>query len=343
MTVIIDYNNDEAASSSVSPRSPRPDSAGRSGEEGGQPQAPLARPPFPPTISPSKRPIKRPTALLAALSSAPWQRRPRRRAAGAEDVRGRPSRPLLFPRCPSREVPPRSPEGEAAAGEGCCSKCKKRVQFADSLGLSLASVKHFSDAEEPQVPPAALSRLQSPPGEERHPPPPPPPPPGPEPPPPALRLLPDFPDGGEPSAERLRRQRVCLERLGRPPAPNDVRGTVRVLGCPGPKEVTVRYTFNEWLSFLDVPAAPLPPVPAPVPAPAGDPPAERYGFSLCVPPSLREGSALHFAIRYRSPQGEYWDNNGGRNYTLRCSGAPGAGPAPPPAASFPQPPAAPRY
>ncbi|XP_059671649.1 protein phosphatase 1 regulatory subunit 3G [Gavia stellata] len=203
-------------------------------------------------------------------------------------------------------------EEEAAAGEGCCSKCKKRVQFADSLGLSLASVKHFSDAEEPQVPPAALSRLQSPPAEER------------DPPPPALRLLPDFADGGEPSAERLRRQRVCLERLGRPPAAPDVRGTVQVLGCPGPKEVTVRYTFNEWLSFLDVPAAPLPPAPAA----AGDAPAERYAFALCVPPSLREGSALHFAIRYRSPQGEYWDNNGGRNYTLRCCGSP----APPPAA-----------
>ncbi|XP_032912605.1 protein phosphatase 1 regulatory subunit 3G [Catharus ustulatus] len=199
-------------------------------------------------------------------------------------------------------------EGEAAAGEDCCGKCKKRVQFADSLGLSLASVKHFSDAEEPQVPPAALSHLQSPPGEERDPP-----PPGAEPPPPALLLVPDFPDGGEPGAERLRRQRVCLERLGRPAAPTDVRGTVQVLGGPGPKEVTVRYTFNEWLSFVDVPAAPLPP----------EPPAERYGFTLCVPPSLREGSALHFAIRYRSPQGEFWDNNGGRNYTLRCCGCPG--------------------
>ncbi|XP_014131291.1 protein phosphatase 1 regulatory subunit 3G [Melozone crissalis] len=215
-------------------------------------------------------------------------------------------------------------EGEAAAGEDCCGKCKKRVQFADSLGLSLASVKHFSDAEEPQVPPAALSHLQSPPGEERDPP-----PPGADPPPPALLLVPDFPDGGEPSAERLRRQRVCLERLGRPAAPTDVRGTVRVLGGPGPREVTVRYTFNEWLSFVDVPAAPLPP----------EPPAERYGFTLCVPPSLREGSALHFAIRYRSPQGEFWDNNGGRNYTLRCCGCPGGGPA----AAAPPGPAAPRY
>ncbi|KAJ7395042.1 protein phosphatase 1 regulatory subunit 3G [Pitangus sulphuratus] len=217
-------------------------------------------------------------------------------------------------------------EGEAAAGEDCCGKCKKRVQFADSLGLSLASVKHFSDAEEPQVPPAALSHLQSPPGEERDPP-----PPGGDPAPPALLLVPDFPDVGEPTAERLRRQRVCLERLGRPAAPTDVRGTVQVLGGPGLKEVTVRYTFNEWLSFVDVPAAPLPP----------DPPAERYGFTLCVPPSLREGSALHFAIRYRSAQGEFWDNNGGRNYTLRCCGCPGGGPAPPAAA--PPPPAAPRY
>uniref|UniRef100_A0A8C4TTQ8 Protein phosphatase 1 regulatory subunit 3G n=1 Tax=Falco tinnunculus TaxID=100819 RepID=A0A8C4TTQ8_FALTI len=215
----------------------------------------------------------------------------------------------------------------SAPTRGASPSCKKRVQFADSLGLSLASVKHFSDAEEPQVPPAALCRLQSPPAEERDPP-----PPGADPPPPALRLVPDFPDGGEPSAERLRRQRVCLERLGRPAAPTDVRGTVRALGCPGPREVTVRYTFNEWLSFVDVPAAPLPP----------DPPAERYSFTLCVPPSLREGSALHFAIRYRSPQGEFWDNNGGRNYTLRCCGCPGAGAAPPPAGS-PAPPAAPRY
>ncbi|KAM6444435.1 protein phosphatase 1 regulatory subunit 3G [Rhynochetos jubatus] len=207
-------------------------------------------------------------------------------------------------------------EEEEAAGEECCGKCKKRVQFADSLGLSLASVKHFSEAEEPQVPPAALSRLQSPAAGERDP------PPGRDPPPPALRLVPDFPDGGEPSAERLRRQRVCLERLGRPPAPTDVRGTVRVLGCAGPAEVTVRYTFNEWLSFVDVPAVPLPPAPAT----AGDPPAERYGFTLCVPPGLREGSALHFAIRCRGPQGEHWDNNGGRNYTLRCCGCPGAAP-----------------
>uniref|UniRef100_A0A8C3QYD9 Protein phosphatase 1 regulatory subunit 3G n=2 Tax=Timaliidae TaxID=9173 RepID=A0A8C3QYD9_9PASS len=262
----------------------------------------------------SSKPVKL-AALLAARCSATCGAA--RRGCFRVARPGR-SRPRPRPPQPRGEAP--GPAGGRAPSPG---PCKKRVQFADSLGLSLASVKHFSDAEEPQVPPAALSHLQSPPGEERDPP-----PPGAEPPPPALLLVPDFPDGGEPGAERLRRQRVCLERLGRAAAPTDVRGTVQVLGGPGPKEVTVRYTFNEWLSFVDVPAAPLPP----------EPPAERYGFTLCVPPSLREGSALHFAIRYRSPQGEFWDNNGGRNYTLRCCGCPGAGPA-----AAPPGPAAPRY
>ncbi|XP_068090718.1 protein phosphatase 1 regulatory subunit 3G [Hyperolius riggenbachi] len=43
----------------------------------------------------------------------------------------------------------------------CCCKLKKRVQFADSLGLTLTSVKHFLPSDEPQVPPAVLARLQS--------------------------------------------------------------------------------------------------------------------------------------------------------------------------------------
>ncbi|XP_034982291.2 LOW QUALITY PROTEIN: protein phosphatase 1 regulatory subunit 3G [Zootoca vivipara] len=206
---------------------------------------------------------------------------------------------------------------------GCCTKCKKRVQFADSLGLCLASVKHFSAAEEPQVPPAVLSRLQSFPMRQKDfeefsaalaglgacaa---------------PALRplqlpqglqLAPPPPDG----PGRFQCQRVCLEEAtgtALAGAPTDVRGVVKVLSCPGPKEVTVRYTFNEWLSFLDTPAAPLPPPPGDPPEPCS--PVERYHFTLCLPPGLQEGTAVHFAICYRSQQGEYWDNNGGANYTL---------------------------
>lgn len=225
--------------------------------------------------------------------------------------------------------------------DGCCAKCKKRVQFADALGLSLASIKHFSEAEEPRVPPAVLSRLRSFPMSA-------------EDlqqlpgllaaasaplaaPPPRLRPLFELP-GPSAAAERLRRQRVCLERVHcSAPGGAEVTGSGRVLGCPGPRAVAVRYTFTDWRSFLDVPAE-LQPEPVELQrqeTPSGEPrpegaeeeqSAERFHFSLCLPPGLqpKEGEdisapdiAVHFAVCYRCAQGEYWDNNAGANYTLR--------------------------
>lgn len=223
---------------------------------------------------------------------------------------------------------------------GCCAKCKKRVQFADTLGLTLASVKHFSEAEEPQVPPAVLSRLRSFPmrAEDLE----------------QLGGLLAAPLSAQPSrlrplfqlpgpsaaAERLQRQRVCLERVQCSTASGaEVKGSGRVLSCPGPRAVTVRYTFTEWRSFLDVPAElqPEPLEPQPPEAQSGasepgsgdakkEPGAECFHFSLCLPPGLQpegeeqadaRGVAVHFAVCYRCAQGEYWDNNGGANYTLR--------------------------
>ncbi|XP_008829881.1 protein phosphatase 1 regulatory subunit 3G [Nannospalax galili] len=234
-------------------------------------------------------------------------------------------------------------EGGKPAGE-CCAKCKKRVQFADSLGLSLASVKHFSEAEEPQVPPAVLSRLRSFPMRAEDleqlggllaaakvpaplwvPP---------------VRLRPLFQlPGPRAASERLRRQRVCLEhvRCSQPPG-SQVTGSGRVLSCPGFRAVAVRYTFTEWRTFLDVPAE-LQPEPSELQPSvlsgnsgpgSGDaeeePGTERFHFSLCLPPGLqpKEGEdadawhvAINFAVCYRCELGEYWDNNNGANYTLR--------------------------
>ncbi|XP_032318326.1 protein phosphatase 1 regulatory subunit 3G [Camelus ferus] len=226
-------------------------------------------------------------------------------------------------------------EGAPHSPGDCCAKCKKRVQFADALGLSLASVKHFSEAEEPQVPPAVLSRLRSFPASaedlEQLP--------GllaaaaaPLPAPPSrLRPLFELP-GPSAAAERLRRQRVCLERVQcSAPWGGEVTGSGRVLGCPGPRAVAVRYTFTEWRSFLDVPAelCPEPGAPSGDPGPGStqeEPGAERFYFALCLPPGLQPqegenadapGVAVHFAVCYRCAQGEYWDNNAGANYTLR--------------------------
>lgn len=225
----------------------------------------------------------------------------------------------------------RGPVEDALLSPGDC--CKKRVQFADSLGLSLASVKHFSEAEEPQVPPAVLSRLRSFPmraedleqlgdllAVAKSPS---------SLPAPSPRLRPLFQlPGHSVAAERLRQQRVCLERVQcSAPSGTEVTGSGRVLGCPGPRAVTVRYTFTEWRTFLDMPAE-LQPTEArsgasePGSADAEEEPgAERFHFSLYLPPGLQpkegEDVSVHFAVCYRCEQGEYWDNNAGANYTLR--------------------------
>ncbi|XP_026984076.1 protein phosphatase 1 regulatory subunit 3G [Sagmatias obliquidens] len=287
--------------------------------------------------------------------TAPWEQEEllesrRRRRCGARSF-PLPADPILqAAKFLQRQRPPALGPGaeggerveDAPHSPGCCAKCQKRVQFADALGLSLASVKHFSVAEEPQVPPAVLSRLRSLPARaenleqlpgllaaaaaaaaplrEQ---------------PPRLQPLFELP-GPSAADERLRRQRVCLERVQcSAPWGAEVTGSGRVLGCPGPRVVAVRYTFTEWRSFLDVPAElrPEPGKPPPPEAPSWgpgeaeeEPSAERFHFALCLPPGLqlKEGEdadapdvAVHFAVCYRCAQGEYWDNNSGANYTLR--------------------------
>ncbi|XP_042319448.1 protein phosphatase 1 regulatory subunit 3G [Sceloporus undulatus] len=272
----------------------------------------------------------------------------RRRRGRSFSLPSSPSLARVFP-----DVGAEDEEEEEAASPSCCTKCKKRVQFADSLGLCLASVKHFSAAEEPQVPPSVLSRLQSFPIRKKDlegfggavwaglggggggggclafsaaaaPPPP-------RMAAPSTVMAPSSSSSQTPLRLQPRPEgaveeampRVSLEEVSGAAvsgAPCDVRGVVRVQRCPGPKEVTVRYTFNEWLSFLDANATPAASDDDDddSKAPAASP-SERYQFALCLPPGLDRGTAVHFAICYRSQQGEFWDNNGGANYTLRSA------------------------
>ncbi|XP_017260240.1 protein phosphatase 1 regulatory subunit 3G [Kryptolebias marmoratus] len=192
---------------------------------------------------------------------------------------------------------------------------RKRVTFADSLGLTLTSVKHFSSQEEPQIPSKVLSRHKSfPPQQDlndlcqnlRS----------------ALdtdRLVACFPELRDPD-QRVLDLRVCLEKLHI--TQFEFRGQIRVLRGLGVREVGVRYTFNGWLSHVDAQALP---VPVPVPVPGEDPAGseeERFGFTVYTPPFMDPSSAVDFAVFLRSDQGEFWDNNQGRNYTLRYRSLP---------------------
>ncbi|KAM4534416.1 protein phosphatase 1 regulatory subunit 3G [Odontesthes bonariensis] len=188
---------------------------------------------------------------------------------------------------------------------------RKRVKFADSMGLTLASVKHFSSQEEPQIPSKVLSRHRSfpPPQQDvlnelcrsfR---------PSPD----AERLVACFPELRDPE-RRVRQLRVCLEKVA--VTQFGARGQIRVLTDCSVKEVGVRYTFNGWLSHVDAEAVPV----------AVDPPdsvGQRFAFTVYTPPFVDASSAVHFAVYLKSQEGEFWDNNAGQNYTLRYCRAAG--------------------
>ncbi|NXD76088.1 PPR3D phosphatase, partial [Halcyon senegalensis] len=188
---------------------------------------------------------------------------------------------------------------------------RKTVRFADSLGLELTSVRHFCEADLPQVPlpappparAADLFKTRKPPalgdlepvlfG----------------PPPPLLEpLFPPQPGASPGFAERVRQHKVRLEWVRAEPA--GLRGAVRVLNLAYEKAVSVRYTLNSWASCAEVPAAYQPAGPA-------DGLTDRFAFLLPLGAAAAAEPALEFAVRYRVAGAEYWDNNGGANYRLR--------------------------
>ncbi|MBN3276208.1 PP13G phosphatase, partial [Polyodon spathula] len=207
---------------------------------------------------------------------------------------------------------PAYPE-QATLFNNLTQSCRKRVQFADSLGLTLASVRHFSTTDDPQIPSKVFSRLQSfPPQQDRE-------------------LLGDicekfsasfrlncltcaFEQPGESCGfeERVREKRVSLEKVTA--SHFDICGLVRVFNFGLKKEVYVRYTFNDWLSFVDAQAMLVPGS-----ATEGNAQTEQFGFTLYTPPLIDQSSTIQFAICYKTENGaEYWDNNFGQNYILRC-------------------------
>ncbi|MBN3308026.1 PP13G phosphatase, partial [Amia calva] len=195
--------------------------------------------------------------------------------------------------------------------------CRKRVQFADALGFSLASVRHFSAAEEPHIPSNVFSRLQSfPPGQDRE-------------------LLGDLCDQFKVSLtlnclvptfkqpvdveSKVSRLKVSLESVT--VTHLDIRGLARVLKLGCRREVGVRYTFNDWLSFVDAQAVPVPAEDKTTITTTGTAAAsaqdEQFAFTMYTPPLLDPRPSVHFAVYYKTDIGEFWDNNDGHNYTLR--------------------------
>ncbi|XP_012589446.1 PREDICTED: protein phosphatase 1 regulatory subunit 3E, partial [Condylura cristata] len=181
--------------------------------------------------------------------------------------------------------------GAARAPRSRSPDTRKRVRFADALGLELAAVRRFRPGELPRVPRHVQIQLQR--DALRHF----------APCQPRARGLQEARAALEPASEpdfvaRLQAQRICLERAEA--GPLGVAGSARVLDLAYEKRVSVRWSADGWRS---------------------------QPFRLPAPPI---GGALLFALRYRVTGHEFWDNNGGRDYALRGPEHPGVSGAPEP-------------
>ncbi|XP_075424028.1 protein phosphatase 1 regulatory subunit 3E [Ascaphus truei] len=211
---------------------------------------------------------------------------------------------------------------------------RKRVRFADALGLELEAVRHFSHEEMPCVPLHVTHRLQ---GEAtghrggccmseeesgwckaRH---------GGT---PNWLSMSETWDPGTWEQETWERgtwdehtwdQRVCLQSVRCESC--FLWGSVRVLDLAYEKRVTVRYSLDGWRSYQDTHALYAARLCHGGP---GHPGTDLFTFRLPLPPRDKpDVPLLQFAIRYQVGEEQFWDNNGGRNYSL---GPPGADPPP---------------
>ena len=196
---------------------------------------------------------------------------------------------------------------------------KKSVHFADMHGLQLETIQHYDQPPEPDQHPASLeeflSKLSAAAAERR-----------------AkwtehrvgvwlcnssIYLLACFelPSSQDELLERVRRYRVALESCSFDDLALAISGIVRVANIAFHKTVWVRYTVDHWTTQTDVLGEYIPR--------SNDGPTDRFSFTIILPPRKQFviGSTTEFAICLVAgdgPDSEFWDNNSGRNYVVRC-------------------------
>lgn len=210
--------------------------------------------------------------------------------------------PNLRRRCKSLPTPTERAKLEICRRRSPTSQ--KKVRFADSLGLELISVKHFDDADDPEVPERILAKLPKGPIDLNH-------------------LATKFPRAPSQSVfmelrftnpgtlpgfdQKVREVKVMLETVEADEF--SLSGFVRVLNMAFEKSVFLRYSINNWITFMDSLASYVPN--------SSDGVTDKFSFKVVMPTYLENGGTLQFAIKYCVGGQEYWDNNNGNNYKVR--------------------------
>ncbi|NWV97134.1 PPR3A phosphatase, partial [Machaerirhynchus nigripectus] len=111
--------------------------------------------------------------------------------------------------------------------------------------------------------------------------------------------------------QKVREQKVTLESVVLLPGVTCMSGVIRVLNVSFEKQVYVRMTLNNWLSYYDILAEFMPN------SCGGE--TDQFCFKISVvPPFQKDGVKVEFCIRYETSAGIFWANNDDKNYTLIC-------------------------
>ncbi|XP_054633496.1 protein phosphatase 1 regulatory subunit 3A-like [Dunckerocampus dactyliophorus] len=171
----------------------------------------------------------------------------------------------------------------------------RRVSFADAKGLSLVQVKEFDLWDVPKLPGFESQEDD-------------------------IVLTEDYflspltfhsPLSPEDLLVRVQEQKIELESLELIPGTSTLKGVIRVLNLSFHKAVYVRTTLDGWASHFDLLTEYSPG--------SDNPQMDCFTFKLTlVPPFLEQGSRLDFCLRYETPLGTFWANNGNRNYVVLC-------------------------
>lgn len=180
-------------------------------------------------------------------------------------------------------------------------RMRKRVSFADNIGMALATVRIMSEPSDqpPCLPPGILESITH--GAEA----------GVTEKPPLKLTFPQPASDYLAFRDKLQRNVVSLENVIL--KDYTVAGTIKVKNVSFEKKVLVRYTYDSWETHVDVSGTFIP-----GPGDSGGKGNEydTFTFEFEVPPACDMSKSIQFAVCYEANNTQYWDNNEGNNYGI---------------------------
>ncbi|NWS25344.1 PPR3A phosphatase, partial [Polioptila caerulea] len=197
---------------------------------------------------------------------------------------------LRFSPRPRRRTSSASEEEEAETP----TNISRKVSFADAFGFDLVSVKEFDIWEFPNTGQENSIEDEVFPQDEYF-----------------FSQHFTLPASQEELLQKVREQKVMLESVLLLPGITCMNGIIRVLNVSFEKQVYVRMTLNNWLSYYDILAEFMP-------NSCGSE-TDQFCFKISlVPPYQKDGTKVEFCIRYETSVGTFWANNDDKNYMLIC-------------------------